>query len=279
MPVPRTGSEAVNASDGARSVPDPSGTGPSETGLSETGPFDTGPWAGLRPIAPAEGGHRSEVWRARLDGRWVSIRRSERSAASLDWELDLLTMLATNGFTIPAVIPTDDGRRHVDGVVVQEWLEGQEPSGEGDWRLVAAELDRLHRLTVDHPQRPGCCRVGELGAIRRSVDADLDAIPDVVVERVLAVFAEVAEVPVAVVHGDPSPGNIRIDGQGRVGLLDWDESRVDVVWHDLSNLGTVVLEPEQQAAAERLSNAWEAINAWVVEPGYGRRRLEALDQS
>ncbi len=273
MPVPRTGFEAVTTPDGARAVPDPPDTGP-----SETRPFDTGPWAGLRPIAPAEGGHRSEVWRARLDGRSVSIRRSGRSAASLEWELDLLTMLATDGFTVPAVVPTDDGRRHVDGVVVQEWLEGQEPSGEGDWRLVAAELDRLHRLTVDHPQRPGCCRVGELGAIRRSVDADLDAIPDAVVERVLAVFAEVAEVPVAVVHGDPSPGNIRID-RGRVGLLDWDESRVDVVWHDLSNLGAVVLEPDQQARAERLSNAWEAINAWVAEPGYGRRRLEALDQS
>ncbi len=113
-----------------------------------TGPFDTGPWAGLRLIAPAEGGHRSEVWRARLDGRSVSIRRSRRHPASLDWELDLLARLAADGF-----------------------------------------------------------------------------------------------------------------------------------WHDLSNLGTVVLAPDQQARAERLSNAWEAINAWVAEPSYGRRRLEALDQA
>jgi len=244
-----------------------------------TGPFDTGPWAGLRLIAPAEGGHRSEVWRARLDGRSVSIRRSRRQPASLDWELDLLARLAADGFAVPAVVPTDDGQRRVGTVVVQEWLDGRDPSGEAEWARVAAELDRLHRFTVGHPQRPGCSRVTELGPVRRSVDADLDAIPDAVVQRVLTVFAEVAEIEVAVIHGDPSPGNIRIDDRGRVGLLDWDESRVDVVWHDLSNLGTVVLAPDQQARAERLSNAWEAINAWVAEPSYGRRRLEALDQA
>ena len=86
-------------------------------------------------------------------------------------------------------------------------------------------------------------------------------------------------VEVAVIHGDPHPGNLRLDGRGRVGLLDWDESRVDLVWHDLSNLGVAVLDPEAHTRAEALSNAWEAANGWVVEPEYAARRLQALDRA
>ena len=89
-------------------------------------------------------------------------------------------------------------------------------------------------------------------------------------------FAAVADGPVSVIHGDPGAANIRIDGNGRVGLLDWDESRVDITWHDLSNLGVQVLDDRTQRRAERLSHAWEAANGWTTEPGYAQRRLRAL---
>lgn len=239
------------------------------------------PWAGLEALAPANGGSRSQVWRGRLGPRAVSIRRTGRRGPSFEWELDLLEELTGHGFVVPTVVAADDGRRHVDGWVVQEWLDGAEPASERDWRLVAAELLRLHRLTVDHQQRPGCCRVDQLGPVRRSVDADLDAMPEQVRRRVLAEFASVSEldVDVAVIHGDPDPGNIRLDGEGRVGLLDWDESRVDLVWHDLSNLGVAVLDPQEHARAEALSNAWEAANGWVAEPAYAARRFQALDET
>lgn len=236
-------------------------------------PPDLAPWPGLAVVGAASGGARTSVWRARLDGRLVVVRRSRRSIDSLDWELDLLEHLAANEFVVPRVVPTEDGRRQVAGVVVQEWLDGRQPSSEADWIAVADELRRLHSLTADHRQRPGCCRVFELGPVRRSVDADLDRLPAAVLDRLLPIFAAVDQVGVAVVHGDPGPGNVRIDTRGRVGLLDWDESRVDVVWHDLSNLGVVVLPAEDHARATRLSHAWEAINGWVVEPAYARRRL------
>ena len=90
------------------------------------------------------------------------------------------------------------------------------------------------------------------------------------------IFAEFADVPTSLIHGDPMDGNVRIDEDGGVGFLDWDESRVDLVWHDLSNLGVQVLGNEDHARALRLSNAWEAANAWVVEPDYARQRLDAL---
>jgi aminoglycoside phosphotransferase (APT) family kinase protein len=93
---------------------------------------------------------------------------------------------------------------------------------------------------------------------------------------VLAEFSSVGDVEVSVIHGDPSPSNIRIGPDGRVGLLDWDESRVDVVWHDLSNLGIQVLGNQNHARATRMSDEWETANAWVAEAAYARRRFAAL---
>ena len=85
--------------------------------------------------------------------------------------------------------------------------------------------------------------------------------------------------PTSVIHGDPMAGNIRIDDSDIVGLLDFDESRVDVAWHDLSNLGVRVLEGVDHRRAAQLSDAWETANGWVAEPQYARRRLASLRAS
>jgi len=240
-------------------------------------PIDPTPWSDLRLTEQIVDGNRNEVWRASLGGSPVSVRASRRSQQSLDWELDLLHLLEEAGFRVPTVMPAIDGSRHVSGVVVQRWLDGRAPATPGDWKLVAAELARLHEVTAGHWQRPGCCVVTELARQRRSLDADLDEMPRQVQGTVLAVFSEFTSEPTAVVHGDPAPSNIRISDDGIVGLLDWDESRVDVVWHDLSSLGTRVLNLADHDQAVRLSHAWEATNGWLVEPDYARRRLGKLD--
>jgi Ser/Thr protein kinase RdoA (MazF antagonist) len=163
-------------------------------------------------------------------------------------------------------------------VVVQTWLDGRQPSSEADWGRVARELQRLHSATADHRQRPGCATVRELRAKRRSVDADLDAIPPEITDRILAVFDRLGNVPLAVVHGDPGSENIRIGADGTVSLVDWDESRVDLTWHDLSNLGVQVLDDDDHHRAQLLSNAWEAANGWASEPEYALRRFKLLDK-
>jgi len=112
-----------------------------------------------------------------------------------------------------------------------------------------------------------------------SVDADMGALPDDVAGEVLGVFANVAKMPVSVIHGDPMAGNIRIDDSEIVGLLDFDESRVDVAWHDLSNLDIQVLNDSDHAQAAQLSDAWETANGWVPEREYALSRLRALRTS
>jgi len=196
--------------------------------------------------------------------------------SSLDWELDLTDFLDRAGLAVPTVVETDDGGRHHDGVVVQRWLDGRPPASPQDWLLVAEVLGRIHELTRGYTQRPGCVIVTELARAGVSLDADLAALPDQVAFEICSVFASFHDAPVSVVHGDPGVSNIRIDADGRVGLLDFDESRVDVSWHDLSNLGVKVLSGPVHVHAQLLSHAWEAVNGWNLEHDYAQRRLTAL---
>lgn len=210
-----------------------------------------------------------------MAGETAAVRRSGRPPASLRWELDALATLATAGVRVPEVVPTDDGQASVAGIVVQRWIEGRQPTTTDDWLLVAEALRRVHRVPA--AQRPGAMAVTELRRSGRSIDADLASVPDDVANTVLGVFASLADAPMSLIHGDPNPTNIRIDDEGEVWLLDWDESRVDLSWHDLSNLGVQVLPDDEHRRAQLLSHAWETVNAWIVEPDYARRRYRALE--
>ena len=216
------------------------------------------------------GGHRNEVFRVAGD---LVARRSRRSAASLDWELDLLAFVAAHGFVVAEVVPADDGRRHVDGVVVQRWLPGRAPVA-SDWPLVTAELRRLHTLLAGWPQRPDFCSTRDLLTAARGGDVDLTAMPSAVVAVCRVAWAALTGQE-TVIHGDPCAPNLRIDGD-RVGFLDWDESRVDHPWLDLADLPMPALPPAEQAVAAAAIDAWETANAWLLEPDYARSRLAAL---
>lgn len=236
---------------------------------------DTAPWTGLTLDARLDHGSRSEVWSGRLRGHRVAVRRPRRGRASLAWELDLMGHLDAHGVLVPTVVRTDDGRRAVGGVVVQHWLAGRmvEPT---DVAAVAAQLRRVHGLTTGWPQRPGCATLPELPHVRRSLDADLDALPDDVTAVVVDVFEAASGLPTSVIHGDPSRSNVRITAGGEVALLDWDESRVDVTLLDLADLGADVLPSHEHALARQLADAWEVACSWTIEPDYARRRLARL---
>jgi aminoglycoside phosphotransferase (APT) family kinase protein len=82
----------------------------------------------------------------------------------------------------------------------------------------------------------------------------------------------------AVIHGDPGAGNIRM-ADGRVGLLDWDEARVDTPLLDLGALppdSALPLAGVHRLVARRAALAWEVACCWTAEPAYARRRLAQL---
>lgn len=229
--------------------------------------MDLTPWGSPAVVERLGGGHRNEVYRVGED--WVA-RRSRRSTASLEWELALLDHLSRHGFTVPAVVPARDGRRHASGVVVQRWLPGREPA-EDDWPLVTAELRRLHALLADWPPRPDLPGTRELLTADGGGDVDLAAMPPAAVTTCRAAWQALTG-PTTVVHGDPCAANIRVTSAG-VGFLDWDEARVDHPWLDLGDIPGLDVPPVATAAV----NAWEAANAWLLEPDYAHRRLALVD--
>ena len=95
--------------------------------------------------------------------------------------------------------------------------------------------------------------------------------PPEAVARCRTAWARLTDQPTSVVHGDTNGGNIRITAN-RVGLIDWDESHVDVSELDLvlpfnaAGLGKVELDTASQASA-----AWEAAVCW--DDDYAKNRL------
>jgi Ser/Thr protein kinase RdoA (MazF antagonist) len=68
-------------------------------------------------LEPLTGGVANDVWSVRIDGRLAVARLGTRSDADLAWETNLLQHLDRQGLTVPAPIPTRDGRLFVDGLV------------------------------------------------------------------------------------------------------------------------------------------------------------------
>jgi Ser/Thr protein kinase RdoA (MazF antagonist) len=231
-------------------------------------------WGALQVVGRLGGGNRNEVLEVRRGGRRLVARRSGRSAASLAWEVRLLEHLARCRIRVPAIVSTLDGRRHVDGVLVMSWLDGRPPAAR-DWPAVAGTLRRVHEVTRDWAQRPGSASTRELLVADRGGDVDLSAMPAEAVAACRRAWAALAGSLEAVVHGDPGPANVRITAAG-VGLLDWDEARVDATDLDLAELPGSDLPPERLAVARAAATAWEAANGWTVEPSHARRQLALL---
>jgi Ser/Thr protein kinase RdoA (MazF antagonist) len=244
-------------------------------------PGDHGPvdevltaWGPVRELRSLAGGNRNEVVEVDLDGQRLVARRSRRPPASLTWEISLLEHLARSGIRVPAVVPARDGRAHVAGVVLMTWLNGR-PPGPQDWPAVTATLRRVHDATRGWPQRPGAASTRRLLTTDRGGDVDLTLLPPGAAAACRRAWAALSGTPEAVVHGDPGPANIRIAEAG-VGLLDWDEARVDSTDLDLAELPGARLPADRLAAARIAATAWEAANGWTVEPSYARRQLALL---
>lgn len=112
-------------------------------------------WSGLELLEPLAGGARSTVFLARRGSTEYVVRASARSVEAIDWELDLQHHLDRHGVRVPRPVPADDGRHHVDGVMMQERLGGRPPRHVDDWARVVAALRAVHEATMGWPQRPG----------------------------------------------------------------------------------------------------------------------------
>lgn len=217
------------------------------------------------------GGATTDIWSVRVKGRLAIGRLRARSDGDLAWETELLQHLEREGLTVPAPIPTTDGRMFADGLVVMRYVEGGPPQTWADWRRVAEALRRLHRSTQGWPQRPGWRSSTDLLHADTGTKVDLRAMPPEGVVRCRAAWARFTGHETCVVHGDPNPRNVRMTVD-RVALIDWDEAHVDVpdldlvLPHNAAGLDDNVHDIAAQASA-----AWEAAVCWDDE--YAVERL------
>lgn len=220
------------------------------------------------------GGNRSDVWAAEVDGRRSTLRRSRRSPEAIDWELDLVQFLGSNGIEVPAVIPAASGGRRWDTFFVLSWIDGRPPATDGDWRDVARTLERVHALTRAWRQRPTFASTVDLLTRDAGGDVDLTLMSAEAVERCRDAWKPLASMNQSAIHGDPR-GNALMTNSG-VALIDWDEARVDASILDLAGLPGDHAPPAELAIARRGASAWEAAASWSLEPAYARRRLAEL---
>ena len=217
------------------------------------------------------GGVANDVWSVRINGQLAVARRGARSDADLAWETALLQHLDREGLTVPAPLPTTDGRLFADGVVVMTYVEGGPPTTAADWRRVADTLRHLHRLTAGWPQRPGWRSSTDLLQAESGTRINLGAMPPEGVARCRAAWARIVGQPRSVVHGDPNPRNIRITAD-RVALIDWDEARVDISTLDLVlPHNAAALDAATHDIAAQAWAAWEAAVCW--DDDHSRKRL------
>jgi aminoglycoside phosphotransferase (APT) family kinase protein len=228
--------------------------------------------------APLPGGARGDVRAVRIGGRRYVARQSLRPGPALLWEIDLLRHLFDCGIRVPVPLEAKDGSMHIDGFTVMDWLDGDPPRTAREWKEAALALGRVHAATRGRTQRPGFASSIELVTRDAGGDVDLSFMPAEVVTLVRSAWRPLSACETSVVHGDPHAGNIRISAQG-VGLIDWDEARVDASILDFSDLPDDAAPSMPKGCLETAriaADAWETASCWILEPAYARRRLQSL---
>jgi Ser/Thr protein kinase RdoA (MazF antagonist) len=238
---------------------------------------DIAHWPHLELVERLAGGARSCAFLARRRNRQFVVRQSSRPTRSLEWELELLAHLSRQGVRVPQVLLTDDGRQHVDGVVVQQFLPGGRPRSRRDWEHVIKTVQRVHELTAGWPQRPGFRSSRQLLDADSGGDVRFAEMPAELAQIVRTAWMPILRGDECAIHGDLGGGNVLVDGS-KVALVDWDEARVDIPWFDFAHVPreVAVPAPVDREALITAGVAWEAATCWVPEPDYARRRMAEL---
>lgn len=226
-------------------------------------------WQIAADLEPLAGGNRSTVVRTRGLTQNLVFKSTHRTAEQLHWLLEVHDIARSCGFVVPELIAPVSGALVHNGWTCERLIEGR--------AFRADEMSELTPLiacfqdaTAAVPQRPGFLSSCELLEQTSGGDVDLAAMPSDLVALCRAAWSAVADRRQAVVHGDLNPTNMIRCLDGRIALLDWDESRRDLVLFDQCQ------SSEDNDVVVRARLAWEVACCWQMEPDYARHIARRL---
>jgi len=220
-------------------------------------------------VRPEPKGGENSNYHLWAGGRRFFLRVNEgKSDADVAFEAEVLRFLEGAGFGVPRLLPAANGRPFVPvagrQAMLFEYAPGEELAREAvtplHCRAVGERLGRLHDLAGAFPgERPnpyGPPRVEAwLAGLRPDGGGDAEvaaALP--LLERELALAAELPGAPRGLVHGDLFVDNVLWIGDRPSAILDWEMACTDPFAYDLG----------------------VALSAWCYRERYEQPRVLAL---
>ena len=190
-------------------------------------------------LTPLAGGVSSDIYRAELPGGVICVKRAlGRLKVAADWRVPVVRnhweveWMRVAGGIVPGAVPEILGEDRAGGAFAMSWLPPDEfpvwkkmlVDGEADTRTAAAVGDVLGRIHSGTADRPDIAARFPTDALFQAIRLDpylvtvARAHPDLA-RSLLALVASTGSTRRVLVHGDFSPKNILVGGEGPV-ILD-----------------------------------------------------------
>ncbi len=221
-------------------------------------------WNISAPLSPLLGGHRNVAFRTTGRAQDLVFKSTRRSEAAICWLRPVHRLAENAGFHVPKLIPSRNDTLIEAGWTCETFLAGRAFERK-DMPRVLPMIEALHSLGVGHAQRPGFLSSCALVTQGKGGDVDLSALPAPLARICKQAWAALAPAPSTIIHADLTPSNLIQYETGEIGLVDWDECRVDLPVFD-----TGYLAPPRSAQVALALKVWEMACSWQIEPAYAR---------
>jgi Ser/Thr protein kinase RdoA (MazF antagonist) len=183
-------------------------------------------WGACKVIRELHGGNRNVALLVGRNDEVFVAKSTFRQEQEIAWISSIQTIAESAGIIVPSFLPTSDGKLLVNGVTVEKYIAG-EPASDDDRAQLKDPLKRFHQHTRNIKQRPGFASSRRLLTHSRGGEVDLHSMPPALFQECRRRWKAIKNEAQSAIHGDLSRNNVLKTFEGRIALIDWDESRTD----------------------------------------------------